>query len=81
MSNVDQLSLICAWNSFAINTVKLKQRITKGKIKTEQNAIALRNTFCFLKPNATKLWPLTICPYHVEINSTEAKVRLTKSKP
>ena len=43
MPNVGQL--ICAWNSFAINTVELKQRTTKRKTKTERNATELRIRF------------------------------------
>ena len=43
MPNVGQL--ICAWNSFAINTVELKQRTTKRKTKTERNATELRIHF------------------------------------
>ena len=39
MPNVGQL--ICAWNSFAINTVELKQRTTKRKTKTKRNATEL----------------------------------------
>ena len=59
--NVGQLLLICMWNSFAINTVKLKQRSTKWKTKTEQNAVALH--IHFSKPNVTKLLPPTVCMY------------------
>ena len=55
MPNVGQLSLICAWNSFAINTVKLKQRTTKRKTKTERNATVFR--ICFFE---TKLLPPTV---------------------
>ena len=56
--NVGLLSLTCAWNSFTINTVKLKQHSTKRKIKTEQNAIAFR--IHFSKSNVTKLLPPTV---------------------
>ena len=43
MPNVGQL--ICAWNSFAINTVELKQRTTKRKTKTVRNATEVRIRF------------------------------------
>ena len=53
MLNVGQLSLICTGNSFAINTVKLKQRTMKRKTKTEQNVIVLRIRFFETKHDQT----------------------------
>ena len=53
MPNVGQLSLICVVNSFAINTVKLKQRSTKRKTETEQNATVLRIRFFETKCDQT----------------------------
>ena len=53
MPNVGQLLLIYTWNSFAINTVKLKQRSTKWKTKTERNAVALRIRFFETKRDQT----------------------------
>ena len=53
MPNVGQLSLISAWNSFAINTVELKQRTTKRKTKTERNATALHIRFFETKRDKT----------------------------
>ena len=62
MPNVGQLSLICAWNSFTINTVKLKQHSTKRKTKTEQ-MLQHFVFLLFLKPYMNKLLPPTVTKY------------------
>ena len=55
MPNVSQLSLICAWNSFAINTVKLKQHSTKRKTKNGTKHSSALYSF-FSKPKVTKIF-------------------------
>ena len=66
MRNVGQLSLICVWNSFTINTVKLKQCTTKTNTKTEQIAIALRIRFFETKCDQTfASYCKAGLPYHI----------------
>ena len=53
MPNVDQLSLICVWNSFVINTVELEQCTMKRKTETGWNATILHIRFFETKHDQT----------------------------
>ena len=61
--NVNQLSLICAWNSFAINTVQLKQHSMKRKTKTEQNAATVLRIRSFETKRDQTFASYRICMY------------------